>query len=517
MESPPDNLYLVLHSILQLISSDAASRYCKLKKQIRMKHKTTRSTSDSAGGTAQVPETLAPSQVAGLKKPLLPMLKQDAVVYFQCPGEDYPISKAIHLSRLAAFYPKCRDCPHRNETGNLSQQTVKRLQQTQKQRVNSRNIFNDEGVRGVYLNEITRTQAAQIAGAFSNILWEHLPLKGLAPQEPVKHKVDQTPTSPGFEKSRGPSVVIGFDERPSSPDIITSVASALRRNGCRVIDLGPTVPAVMSYAMTYLQAQGAIMVTGARCGPSYTGLDFLQENSLPVSTGYGLERIQEKINNGFGRASRQPGSQRTFHPLELYRAQFSKHFHALRPLKISVACSLTLVRETLNTLFERLPCHLSWVDIPDQKKDFKNSQDTSVLNMQQRLQNSDDDLGMIIDDDSRCCVFFDERGALLPNHKISMFFMKALAAEQANKTFVLDQECQELLPEVPAGWVIHRHNQLLADGYTQMQNKQAVYAGGTSGYHWFRETVPTCDAILTLAHVLAALSFSDAPFSEALA
>ena len=484
-----------------------------------MENKTISPKSESYPGNVPAAEIQISDQAVPLPKPLLPVVKHTVEVFFQCPGEDYPISKAIHLSRLAAFYPKCRDCPHRGETGNLSPQTVKRLQQTQQQRVTSHDPFTDEGVRGVYLNEINRTHAAQIAGAFSNVLWQSLPLKGLAPQEPAAHAFKITQHSHELtapEKNRGPSVIIGFDERPSSPDIITGVASALRRNGCRVIDLGLTVPAIMSYATTHLQAQGAIMVTGSQCGPSYTGLEFLQENSQPVSAGHGLEKIQEIIRTGFGRASRQPGSQRTFHPMESYRAQFSKHFHALRPLKISIACSLRLVRETLNSLFEKLPCQLTWVEIPHQKRDLLNPLNSDVLKMNRSLQTGDCDLGMIIDDDSRCCAFFDETGVLLPQHQISQFIMQALAAEHANKVFVLEQGCRERLSELPSGWSIHEHDGTLADGYFQMQKQQAVYAGSRSGYHWFRETVPTCDAILTLAHVLAALSFSDAPFSEVL-
>ncbi|MCA9014445.1 MAG: hypothetical protein KDA77_03845, partial [Planctomycetaceae bacterium] len=265
--------------------------------------------SESHTGNRPESETQILHQTAFPPKQPLPVLLQTAEVFFQCPGEDYPISKAIHLSRLAAFYPKCRTCPHNTETGNLSPQTVKRLQQTQKQRVAPQNLFTAEGVRGVYLNEINRIQAAHIAGAFSNLLWEQLPLKGLAPHEPAASSAKTASrslehTTP--EKSRGPCVVIGFDERPSSPDIITGVASALRRNGCRVIDLGLTVPAILSYAATHLQAQGAIMVTGSQCGPSYTGLEFLLENAQPVSAGRGLENIQEISTRGFGRTSRLP-------------------------------------------------------------------------------------------------------------------------------------------------------------------------------------------------------------------
>ncbi|QDT29052.1 Phosphomannomutase/phosphoglucomutase [Gimesia panareensis] len=450
-------------------------------------------------------------------QPPLPKLLQQADLFFQCPGEKYPISKAIHLSRLAAFYPKCRDCPHNQMTGNLSPQTVKRLQQTQQARGTAPELFTAEGVRGVYLNQIDRSQAAHIAGAFSHLLWESLPLKGVAPNETRSPRSSQSATEPTRpEKSRGPCVVIGFDERPSSPDIITGVAGALRRNGCRVIDLGLTVPSILSYATTHLQAQGAIMVTGSHSGPSYTGLEFLLEQSQPVSRGFHLERIQEITENGYGRASRQPGSQRTFHPMESYRSQFLKHFHALRPLKIAIACSLRLVRETLDNLFAKLPCQLTWVDIPQQKRNLLDPEDSDVRKLQNFLESQACDLGMLINDDSRQTAFFSESGELLPNHAISQLLMQALAAEQPHAVFVLDQNCREQLTEVPPDWHLHAHQGTLADSYFQMQQHQAVYAGSHTGYHWFRETVPTCDAILTLAHVLAALSFSDAPVSEVL-
>lgn len=202
--------------------------------------------------------------------------------------------------------------------------------------------------------------------------------------------------------------------------------------------------------------------------------------------------------------------------METYRSQFLKHFHALRPLKIAVACSLRLVRETLDNLFEKLPCQLSWVDIPQHKRNLLDPEDPDVLKMQDYLDSHTCDLGMLIDDDSRQTAFFSEAGELLPNHAIVRLLMQALAAEQPHARFVLDVNCREQLGETPADWSVSTHRGTLADSYFQMQQHQAVYAGSHTGYHWFRETVPTCDAILTLAHVLAALSFSDAPVSELL-
>ena len=48
---------------------------------------------------------------------------------YRCPGQQHPISRAVHLGRLAAFYPACRQCSHRDDTGTLSPRQVEQLQE----------------------------------------------------------------------------------------------------------------------------------------------------------------------------------------------------------------------------------------------------------------------------------------------------------------------------------------------------------------------------------------------------
>lgn len=75
---------------------------------------------------------------------LLPTLEPQYV----CPGETHAISRAVHLSRLAAFYPKCRECPQRQETGQLPHPQFDADDSSQP-RVSERSIFTLEGVRSL--------------------------------------------------------------------------------------------------------------------------------------------------------------------------------------------------------------------------------------------------------------------------------------------------------------------------------------------------------------------------------
>ena len=133
-----------------------------------------------------------------------------------CPGETYPISRAVHLARLAAYFPACRECPYRNDPEAL-RAPVDSLPETRAETVESspavrNSIFETDGVRGIWRNELTRGRAGELASAFAAVLWEA-----------ARAGTPDAAVALG-ERVVGPAVVVGHDERPSSPDLVTGVA-----------------------------------------------------------------------------------------------------------------------------------------------------------------------------------------------------------------------------------------------------------------------------------------------------
>ena len=86
-----------------------------------------------------------------------------------CPGERHPISRSIHLARLAAAFPPCRDCPLREDARQIAPKTSALPAPAKSQRTPRHDLFVAEGVRGVFLNEITRARAETIAAAFADL------------------------------------------------------------------------------------------------------------------------------------------------------------------------------------------------------------------------------------------------------------------------------------------------------------------------------------------------------------
>ncbi len=449
---------------------------------------------------------------------LLPTLEPQYV----CPGETHAISRAVHLSRLAAFYPKCRECPQRQETGQLPQPQFEPDESSQS-RESERSLFTLEGVRGVYLNELTRHQASKLTAAFASLLWESLPLAG---RSELREANSKRPI-----RRSGPVVVVGFDERPSSPDIVIGVAAALRRMSCQVVDIGQTSMPCFRFAVAHMQAAGGILVSGHGCEPSWTGLDFVTKHGRPVSVAgrrvenrddngvarvISLDDIHQRCDQGAVRPLRQGGSQRVFPVFVPYLAGFLQYFHALRPLRIAIGCHERFVRRTLDALFEKLPVTLDWIEIPRRRRELLNDDDSDVRHVREAVATSSADFGFLIDDDGANVAVLDEVGDLLAPGDLLCLLADVLLAEQREAAVVIDNVSRELLqPRIAA-----KNRRCWLGGWTQsdiwqaMRHESAICGGGATGRVWLRDAAPTCDAILTLALLLQALSLDDAPLSQ---
>ncbi len=443
-----------------------------------------------------------------------------------CPGETHPISRSVHLARLASFYPRCRDCPLRSETGQLPSNTVKRLQSTER-RVERKSLFTAEGVRGVYLNELTRARAGHMAAVLASLLWEESPLGG-----------GSDAGRRGHVRTR-PAVVVGHDERPSSPDVVTGVVTSLRRMGCQVIDVGLVTRPCFWFAVDHLQASAGIHVTGAGCEPSWTGLDFVGRSGLPLSKGLAstgtethrslgfaksqgseidLDRLEDRLAQPYSRPTRRAGQKRTFGASIPYEAGLWKHFHALRPLRVCFGSSSRLVRRTLERIFEKLPCQLIPVEIPHRARNLSDPDDPDVARLSAAVCRSHAHLGVLIDDGGDDCSFFDEEGTCITAGDITRLIAELLLAEHPEGAIVLETSAGGPLRSVieAGGGKCVDGGCTLSTMSQTMRMPGAVFGGGNSGRYWFRESLATCDAVLAVAKVLEALSRSDTRFSEAI-
>jgi phosphomannomutase len=429
-----------------------------------------------------------------------------------CPGEGHPISRPVHLSRLASAFPNCRDCPHRFDTGHLPAPSLVRLEGGER-RIERKSLFAEEGVRGVYLNELSRREAHLIAAALARVLWEQKPLRGRA--QSAARTTSRTQ----------PVVLVGHDDRPASPDLMTGVVAALRRMGCSVVDIGLSSKPCFWFAADHLQVHAGIHVNGAGCPPAGMALDFVGTDGRPLSRqsrlmadrqNLSLNRIEAQVQDPYPRATRQAGPYRTFRATVPYEAGLWKHFQALRPLRTCLASGSMAVGKTLARIYENLPGELLEVPLPKRKRNPLDPDDPDVIRITSAVKEQEANVGVLIDDDGQRCAFFDEMGQLLSVAQTTRLISEVRHGDCPNDPVILEdfspEELESLLKRL--GMRVARGGVTMAQMSDSMRGHHGSFGGGASGRYWFREAFPTSDAIIALAAILKSISRAETSLSQ---
>ena len=416
---------------------------------------------------------------------------------FTCPGDSHTISRATHLSRLATFFPACRDCVHRSDTGGLAKTTVGRLQKTQ-HRIARPTLFTDEGVRGVHRNELTRADADRLVSALAWLTWQDRPARlGDDPQSrPV------------------PLFVVGHDSRPASRDLLAGVLAALVRSGSRALEIGNVSDACFRFAVDHLQADAGIRVTGDGQRQSFVGLDAVTRHGLPLSRRAGLENWETAADNRHPRPARRAGHRRAFQATDVYEATLKRHLIATRPLTICLVASKSTQHDSLVRLLQPLP----WTLVtPDSTSHHRPD---SVQDLSRLTQFHQADLGISWDHTQHGPLFCDETGTAVDPVKLFLLLATRILALHPGRTVALPTSGSDDIASIIrqlGGRPRSYPGSTRASTWQAIQRHDAVIGLDRHGAIWCSEHAPTHDPLLVVAHLLQTLDRHNQPLSQLIA
>jgi|GEM_PF-7033859 len=145
---------------------------------------------------------------------------------YHCPGASEPITRAVHLSRLASSYPLCRHCPERHETGLLGD--------AQRVWLNALNLcttgerfFSRDGFEALLHNEIDAKKMRRVG--FSLGMWSRIAQMGLVHLEV---EAEERPTATHLE------VAIGCDGSQATQEFAAYASEGVRFGGLSTLELG---------------------------------------------------------------------------------------------------------------------------------------------------------------------------------------------------------------------------------------------------------------------------------------
>ncbi|MCH8923038.1 MAG: hypothetical protein IIA67_07815, partial [Planctomycetes bacterium] len=244
-----------------------------------------------------------------------------------------------------------------------------------------------------------------------------------------------------------------------------------------------------------------------------------------LSAGGELDVLRELYRQGVDRPVRRSGSLRRFRVEIPYLACLHKYFHALRPLRFVLDTSCRPLVRYLEELLQPVACQVILAGrCRDEVIAFRSGPrqaagelaERFLMPFSQRVVEEDAHFGIRIDDDGEMTRVTDERGrdvaaedllVLIAQHLLDEYPAGAVAVELATSSRVV-----EAISEA-GGHAIKCGDTREAIDET-MRASEALFGGGPSGRVWYREAVPSADALKTLTMLLSILSKSDAPLSQ---
>ncbi len=388
---------------------------------------------------------------------------------FLCPGESLAINRSLHLARLASGYDTCRTCDHRCDTGTLPMQVVKGLEtRLENQRKNT-----SAPLRGVYLNELTRPVMVHTVEHILELM-----------EESRIQRSDLNDQRSTINAS--PRILVAHDWRPSSPDLVIGVVSALRRWGCEIVDLGQISRGCFDFVIEKFHADLGLFVTGGNEPEKVNGLDIIDCDGIEWSHPGRLTKLQNRLDQPSNRSHRQAGNYQAIPVQEMYESQAVSQFVGINSLKIALACGEPMTMQILGSSLLDQGCEVQFMNCNFSEPDFRKQ----IEQFRNAIRDSHVDVGFLIRPNGQSTFVFDERAK-----EMKTAALLNLVSPQDGSRHILEptQSVEEFL--------------------IQVKKSSVPIATDGEGRFWIVDTNPECDAMNVVSRILKAMMNTNWPLS----
>ena len=321
----------------------------------------------------------------------------------------------------------------------------------------------------------------------------------------------------------GGAVVVGYDMRPSSPELAAAFAEGVTSTGADVVDIGLASTDQLYFASGRLGLPGA-MFTASHNPARYNGIKLCRAGAAPVGADSGLRDIAAAVEQTLaeGRDAVPVGGHVTHK--ELLTA-YADHLHDLvdlsriRPLKVIVDAGNGMAGHTVPAVFAGLPVEL----VPmyfELDGNFPNHEanpldPANLVDLQNAIREQGADLGLAFDGDADRCFVIDERGdPVSPSAVTGLVAVRELKKEPG-ATIIHNLITSKAVPEIVRehGGKPVRTRVGHSNIKQEMASTDAIFGGEHSAHYYFRDFWRADTGMLAALHVLAAVGEQDGPAS----
>ncbi|GAB3457045.1 phosphomannomutase/phosphoglucomutase [Streptomonospora sediminis] len=324
----------------------------------------------------------------------------------------------------------------------------------------------------------------------------------------------------------GPTAVVAYDMRPSSPELATAFAEGVCGQGVDVVMAGLGSTDMLYFAAGHLDMPGA-MFTASHNPAQYNGIKMCRAGAAPVGSDSGLEEIRRLAERGVPETE---GVRGTITERDLV-TEYAGYLRSLvdlsdcRPLRVAIDAGNGMGGYTVPAVLgtERLgPLPLSidplyfeldgtFPNHPANPLDYAN-----LVDLQARVRETGADIGLAFDGDADRCFVVDERGEPVPPSAITALVAVQELAKEPGATVIHNLITSNSVPEVVREHGGEPVRTRVGHSFIKatMAETGAIFGGEHSAHYYFRDFWRADTGMLAAMHVLRVLGNDTRTLSE---
>ncbi|GIH12018.1 phosphomannomutase/phosphoglucomutase [Rugosimonospora africana] len=326
-----------------------------------------------------------------------------------------------------------------------------------------------------------------------------------------------------------PSIVIGHDMRPSSPELVEAFAEGVTAEGADVVLAGLGSTDMLYFAAGLLDQPGA-MFTASHNPAQYNGIKLCRAGALPIGLGNGLDEIRDEaqaILDGATQAGSGRGTVRTRNLLSDYAAHLRTlvDLSGIRPLSIVVDAGNGMAGYTVPAVLGpaalgALPLSITplyfELDGTFPNHEANPLEPKNLVDLQAAVRETGADIGLAFDGDADRCFVVDERGEPVSPSAVTALVATRELAKHDGGTIIHNLITSSAVPEIVAehGGTPLRSRVGHSFIKAEMARTGAIFGGEHSAHYYFKDFWGADTGMLAAMHVLAALGEQELPLSE---
>lgn len=317
----------------------------------------------------------------------------------------------------------------------------------------------------------------------------------------------------------GPRIVIGGDNRLSTPELKEAFIRGLLSTGCEVTDIGLSPSPLLYYATCKLEMDGGVNITASHNPKEYNGVKVVGKKAHAVC-GDELQKIYKKIQEGnfiVGEGSLNHRDDL----FELYLEEMKQKIHIDRPLKIIVDAGNGVTGPFVGKLFRAFGCEVEELFCePDGNFPNHEANPEDEENLQEliaKMKKGDADIGIGFDGDGDRIGIIDETGKHYAADLHLLLLAKDMLKRNPGAPVVFDVKASQIVPELIKKYGGKPIMAKTGHSFIEkaMHEHHALLAGEVSGHLFFGEDYYGFDDAFTAAlKTLAVLGQSTLTLSQ---